>query len=171
MTAQHFRGESTHKIDAKGRVSIPADFRRVLEAEDPEWKQGVNFPQLVIVYGDERRNFLECFTVNAIAGVDAKILRMPRWSPKRRSLERFYQGYSMRTSVDDSGRLVLPPKRRQKIGLEGEAYFIGQGDTFEIWKPDTFEADFLAAFSYGENFDPTDFDPKVDPAVYLDGDD
>ncbi|MEP4311011.1 MAG: MraZ, partial [Lentilitoribacter sp.] len=29
--ARRFRGESDHKVDTKGRVSIPASFRRVIE--------------------------------------------------------------------------------------------------------------------------------------------
>ena len=70
---RRFRGESHHKVDSKGRVSIPASFRRVLEAADPNWQPGQN-PELVIVYGDQRRNFLECYTIEAIEEVDAKIL-------------------------------------------------------------------------------------------------
>ena len=42
-------------------------------------------------------------------------------------------------TVDETGRIVLPAKLRQKIGIEGEAYFIAMGDTFQIWKPETYE--------------------------------
>ena len=70
--SRRFRGESEHKVDTKGRVSIPALFRRVLEAGDPDWQSGQN-PQLVVVYGDHRRNYLECYTMEAIEEVDAKI--------------------------------------------------------------------------------------------------
>ena len=61
---RRFRGEGHHKVDGKGRVSIPAHFRRVLEAGDPSWSEG-KAPEFVIVYGDHRRNFLECFTIDA----------------------------------------------------------------------------------------------------------
>ncbi len=70
--SRRFRGESHNKVDAKGRVSIPASFRRVLEAGDPTWKSGEN-PELVIVYGDHRRSYLECYTMQAIEEVDDKI--------------------------------------------------------------------------------------------------
>ena len=60
--ARRFRGESHHKVDAKGRVSIPASFRRVIEQGDPNFIEGLN-PELVIVYGDHRRNYLECYTI------------------------------------------------------------------------------------------------------------
>ncbi|MEZ5769025.1 MAG: hypothetical protein R3D80_16175 [Paracoccaceae bacterium] len=50
--ARVFRGEGHHKVDGKGRVSIPALFRRVLEARTRSGKRGWNL-NLVIVYGSE----------------------------------------------------------------------------------------------------------------------
>jgi MraZ protein len=159
-----FRGESRHKVDAKGRVSIPAGFRRVLEQGDPNWTDGLN-PDLVIVYGDEKRSYLECFTIEAIQEIDAKIRRMPRASKRRKALQRLYNGQATPTNVDETGRLVLPIKLREKIGLDGEAFFIGNGDTFEIWKPETYDE-----LAYDGLDEDEDFDPDVDPSVYLDGD-
>ena len=50
---RRFRGESLHKVDAKGRVSVPAAFRRVLEEGDPDFSRGSS-PNFVIVYGGVR---------------------------------------------------------------------------------------------------------------------
>jgi len=156
--ARRFRGESHHKVDAKGRVSIPALFRRVLEAGDPDWKKGLR-PQLVIVYGGDTQKHLECYTIDAIDEVDAEIADMPRGSPERRILEHLFHGQSHPTEVDGDGRLVLPQKLREKIGLEGEAFFIGSGDTFKIWKPETYEAVDLAKTRAFLEQQPEDFDP------------
>ncbi|MBY6082616.1 MULTISPECIES: division/cell wall cluster transcriptional repressor MraZ [Ruegeria] len=162
--ARRFRGESHHKVDAKGRVSIPASFRRVLEASDPNWQPGDN-PELVIVYGDHRRKYLECYTMEAIDEVDAKIDALPRGSMQRKMLQRLFHGQSFPTNVDETGRLVLPAKLRNKIGLEGEAFFIAAGDTFQIWKPETYEAEELAATEDWLDELPEDFDPMQ----FLDG--
>ncbi|MCF6445221.1 division/cell wall cluster transcriptional repressor MraZ [Nereida sp. MMG025] len=159
-----FRGEFHQKVDAKGRVSIPASFRRVLEAGDPNWETG-KLPEFVLVYGDEKRNFLECFTREEMARVDAKIAKQPRGSAKRRAMSRLYSGQSMDVTVDDTGRIVLSAKLRNKIGLEGEAFFIANTDTFEIWKPETFDAENDLNLAEDD-----DFDPNLDPSVYLDGD-
>ena len=159
--SRRFRGESQHKVDAKGRVSIPASFRRVLEAGDPNWKSGEN-PELVIVYGDQSRNFLECYTIEAIEEVDRKIDRMPRGSLKRKALQRLFHGHSFPTNVDETGRLVLPAKLRKKIDLESEALFFATGDTFQIWKPETYAEE---EESWAEEL-PEDFDPMS----FLDGD-
>ncbi len=156
--ARRFRGESHHKVDAKGRVSIPALFRRVLEAGDPDFREGDN-PNLVIVYGDHRRNYLECYTIEAINEVDDQIAKLPRGSIERRMLERMFNGQSFPTSVDETGRLVLPAKLRQKIGLEKEAFFIATGDTFQIWKPETYEEIELAKTEAWLDEQPEDFDP------------
>lgn len=155
---RRFRGESHHKVDTKGRVSIPALFRHVLAAEDPDCTTG-DCPGLVIVYGDHRQDHLKCYTINAINEIDAQIAAMPRGTKERRYLERLYSGLSLPTTVDETGRLVLPAKLREKIGIEKEAFFIATGDSFQIWKPETYDAkygvedeDWLDEM--GEDFDP-----------------
>lgn len=160
---RRFRGEFDQKVDAKGRVSIPASFRRVLEAGDPNYTQGLA-PELVIVYGDHRRKFLECYTMEAIAEVDDKIDALPRGSMERKMLQRLFHGQSFPTNVDETGRIVLPAKLRKKIDLEDAAFFIAAGDTFQIWKPETYETDEAARTDAWLDELPED----VDPLVYLD---
>lgn len=123
-------------------MSIPANFRRVIESGDPDWVDGKP-ANLVIVYGDETRSFLECYTMEAIDEVDAAIDRIPRGSPDRIYMEEIFNGKSVEANVDGTGRIVLPKKLRDKIGLEAdsEAYFLASGDTFQIWKPETYTAD------------------------------
>ncbi|MEL6509771.1 MAG: division/cell wall cluster transcriptional repressor MraZ [Pseudomonadota bacterium] len=160
---RRFRGEFDQKVDAKGRVSIPASFRRVLEAGDPQYTQGLN-PELVIVYGDHRRKYLECYTMQAIAEVDDKIDALPRGSMERKMLQRLFHGQSFPTSVDETGRIVMPAKLRNKIDLEDAAFFIAAGDTFQIWKPETYESEEAARTDEWLDELPEDFDPLI----YLD---
>ena len=154
---RRFRGEGLHKVDSKGRVSIPALFRRVIEICDPNWKEGLP-PELVIVYGDETRKYIECYTIEAIEEVDSKIDRLPRGSLERKTLERFFHGQSIPTSIDETGRLVLSPKLRERFSIEKEAYFIAAGDTFQIWSPQIFEADQGETNKWLRE-QPKDFDP------------
>nr|WP_240989510.1 division/cell wall cluster transcriptional repressor MraZ [Salipiger mangrovisoli] len=153
-----FRGESRNKVDSKGRVSIPASFRRVLEAGDPDWSAGNN-PNFVIVYGDHRRKYLECYTIEEMEAVEDRISAMKRGSQKRRLLERLFSTQSVTTSVDETGRIVLPAKLRDKIGLEDWAYFASNVDTFQIWKPETFEEIELGGTEEFLDEMPADFDP------------
>ena len=69
-------------------------------------------------------------------------------------------GQSIKLDVDKDGRTVMPIKQRQKLGLkDGELYFSGLGDHFEIWKAETYTeevgdnmADWLEG--QGDDFDP-----------------
>lgn len=160
--ARRFRGESDHKVDSKGRVSIPASFRRVIEGCDPDWTEGLP-PRLILVYGGDTRDYIEGFTIEAMDEVDEKISKFPRGSAKRKSMERLYSAQSLEIVVDETGRIVLPVKLREKIGLAGMARFVASGDTFEIWKPEAYDASI-------EALDEDGFDPELDPSAYLDGD-
>ncbi|NGQ91084.1 division/cell wall cluster transcriptional repressor MraZ [Rhodobacter sp. HX-7-19] len=143
--SEAFRGEFTQKVDGKARVSIPAAFRRVLEAGDPDSTR----KRIVIVYGDERRKYAECYTVAGAQRLEAMIRRLPLGSMQRRVLERNMITLSVTVEIDDDGRIVLPPKVREKTGLQSadatEAVMAGALDTFQIWKSETYEAEIRRA--------------------------
>ena len=132
-----FRGTAKHKIDAKGRISIPPDFRRAIETGDPSFRHG-DCGKLTIVYGDSRQNFLECFTEAAVAELDHAIDSLDRSSAERQYLEHFFHTCAVQSSLDPNGRLFIPAYVRQKVKLSGEAVLAGTGDTFKIWRPDDF---------------------------------
>ncbi|PRY91195.1 division/cell wall cluster transcriptional repressor MraZ [Donghicola tyrosinivorans] len=157
-----FIGSDLNKVDTKGRVSIPADFRRVLCEGDPDYREGENQPKLVIVYGDYRRNYLECFTIQAIEEIYDRIETFPRGDKRRKVLEQMYSTNAMTLSVDETGRLVLPAKLRNKIDLDGSAFFAGKVDQFEIWKPETYNEHHGIGLEADD-----DFDPDLDPSAYL----
>lgn len=156
---RRFRGESIHKVDGKGRVSIPAAFRRVLEENDPEWTLGLN-PNLIIVYGGTKRKFLEGFSVASINEVDDRIAALPRGSKPRRVLERMFSGQALHTNIDETGRLVLPQRIRDKVGIVSDAIFVASGDTFQIWQPDVY-SDHEAEIDLWYNDQEVDFDPLI----------
>lgn len=152
-----FRGEERHKVDAKGRVSIPADFRAVLRAGDPECGADQN-PRLILTYGPHLKGYLECYTVEAAEEVDRRIQRMPRGSKQRKQLQYFFNGHSKTFVIDDTGRIVLTQKLKEKIGLEGDAYFIATGDTFQIWDAGAFDDSMGSTFEEELAEMPEDFD-------------
>ncbi|KJZ19820.1 division/cell wall cluster transcriptional repressor MraZ [Loktanella sp. S4079] len=154
-----FTGEHTQKVDSKGRMSIPADFRRVLEAGDPEWTTGLS-PRMYLLYGDHLKNELHGYTVSEFTALVDQINAMPRGSANKKKLSRLIIGQSIKLDVDKDGRTVMPIKQRQKLGLtDGELKFSGLGDHFEIWKAETYAeeiADDLTDWldEQGDDFDP-----------------
>jgi MraZ protein len=162
---RRFRGESVHKVDQKGRVSVPAPFRRVLEEGDPDWQPGQN-PTLVLIYGMPGGDCLEGYSVEGANRLDEKVSRLPTFSKQRRALERLLNTQSVYAQVDENGRIVLPQKLREQFGLDAEALFAGMGEHFQVWAPEAYRADMAAIDSWrdglGEGEDPFDMLDAMD---------
>ena len=109
-----FRGEYYQKVDAKARVSIPAVFRRALEAEDPPSPEYPR-PRVYMVYGGKNRQFVECYSKQGMDDVTSHILSMDMDSKDRIKAERDMIQRSVVVEVEPDGRVVLPPKVREKI--------------------------------------------------------
>jgi MraZ protein len=135
-----FRGAFPQKVDSKGRVSIPADFRRVLELGDPAFAQ-TQTPRLVLLYGPHLKNCLHVYTIDAMAQIERDINALPRGSVQRKMASRMILSNSWETTVDRDGRIVLPKERRLQINLGAEAYMAAMGDYFEIWDSAAYAAD------------------------------
>ena len=141
--ARRFRGSEEVKDDAKGRISIPARFRRVFESADPDFEARKR-AQLIVVYGFTDWTSLRLYTVEAIDEIDAAISRMARGSAERSFLETLMNGLSEEAEIDADGRLVLPQRLREKIGLDDRCFFLAQGDYLKLSTPETHEADLAA---------------------------
>ena len=137
---RRFRGEAENKVDSKGRISIPAPFRRILEEGDPDWSSGLN-PNLVIVYGRRNRKCLEAYSLRSIEIVDNLISNLPRYSNEREILERLLNSQSVQVQLDENGRIILPLKLRKLVDIESTAMFVGMGEKFQIWHPDNYTND------------------------------
>ena len=145
--ARRFRGESVHKVDQKGRVSVPAAFRRVLEEGDPDWTEGLA-PNLVLIYGMPSGHCVEGYTVEGANRLDDKVARLPTFSKARRALERLLNTQSVYAQVDENGRIVLPQRLREMFGLDEEALFAGMGEHFQIWSPDAYRSDMASLYDW-----------------------
>lgn len=154
QVTHEFDGENVHKMDAKGRVSIPASYRAVLAEGDPKYDHDAL--RFVLIYSDRGNKCLEGFTVRGKAEISSLIERLPRFSKKRAYLRRWLNAQSVTIPVEASGRFVLPEKLRNKFGLKpGEIMFAGMGDSFQIWSPEAYEADTAAmADEFGDYDDP-----------------
>lgn len=160
--ARRFRGESVHKVDGKGRVSVPASFRRVIEEGDPDWGPGQN-PTFVLIYGMPSGHCLEGYTMEGAAALDAKVSKLPSFSKHRRALERLLNTQSVYVQVDENGRIVLPQRLREQFGLDAEAYFAGMGEHFQVWAPDAYATDMAGLDDWRAGLDEGD-----DPFAALD---
>ncbi|GLS86934.1 transcriptional regulator MraZ [Cypionkella aquatica] len=144
MASEAFRGEVYQKIDSKARVSIPAAFRRILEADDPS--ENGSRPRVYMVYGGKNRNFVECYSKVGADILADKIEAMELGSPERDRAERDLISRSVMVEVEPDGRVVLPLKVRAKMGFgaddAGEAVFAGYTNRFKLYRREVYDAEF-----------------------------
>ncbi len=145
--AEAFRSEFTQRVDRKARLSIPAAFRKVIEANDPDYPMAKR-ARFVMVYGGDNRAYLECYTMAGMRRLEKRIAKMPLGDRRRVYLSRNIIRMSIEVEIDEEGRIVLPQKARDKIGLSGpaldegaELVFAGDLQTFQIWNRADYELD------------------------------
>ncbi len=128
-----FSSTTKNRIDAKGRVSIPAPFRKVLEREAEPGV--VLIPRMV---GDPA---IDCLGMSRFEEMADAIDDMAPLDPVTIALSNKIIGQARQVQIDDTGRIVLPPDLRKTFDLMGEeALFVGLGKTFQIWNPDAYAA-------------------------------
>ncbi|WP_374641766.1 division/cell wall cluster transcriptional repressor MraZ [Tabrizicola sp.] len=156
--AEAFRGEFYQKVDAKARVSIPAAFRAILNADDPQ-KGEKGGARLYLVYGGKARTFVECYSKRGADRLAEDIEAMEMGSPERTRAERDLISRSVMVEIDADGRIVLPPRVREKMGFAGdlppdaEAAFAGFTNRFRLYRREVYDAE-LAEDDEDDDIDP-----------------
>ncbi len=135
-----YQGYGLQGVDEKGRVSIPAALRAVVEGNSPS-KEGKD-ARTVIIAAHETEQCLvgydALYTQQLQREVLARAAAAPDpTAPRNWTANRLNFGMSEPLPFDASGRFVLQgyPKAHAQIGKF--ALFIGLGDVFEIWNPQT----------------------------------
>ncbi|MBA2126551.1 transcriptional regulator MraZ [Hyphomicrobium methylovorum] len=121
----------TNKIDAKGRVSIPASFRAVLERD--------GYPGGLYCYPSLDAPALDAGGERLAKKIDGLLANLPDYSDERDQLSVALYGDVQVLTIDGDGRIVLPESLRSHAGLETAVTFVGLGDKFQIWEPGRFE--------------------------------
>ncbi|MBL0921080.1 MAG: division/cell wall cluster transcriptional repressor MraZ [Phycisphaerales bacterium] len=131
-----FVSHFTNRLDAKGRVSIPASFRTVLARDGFE---GLYVhPALDSLALDAGGHAL-------LAEIDAVLSRLPAYSDERDHLSTALYGTSEILKVDGEGRIVLTETVKAHAGIADAVTFVGLGHKFQIWEPERFRTHLEAA--------------------------
>lgn len=141
VATETFRGEHYLKVDAKGRMMLPAPFRHVFElADKPD--PGFGF-RMLLVYGGSDRMFVEGYTQAGVAELDRLIGQLKTGSEEYNLANAIFYEQSIEVETDKDGRFSPPPQVRDKLGLpkdEVEIAVIGSRHSFRIWRADTYRA-------------------------------
>ena len=126
----------TNKIDAKGRVSVPAPFRAVLERDGYGGAAGTG----IYCYPSLDAPALDCGGERLAKKIDGLLSGLPDYSDERDELSVALYGDVAVLAVDGDGRIVLPEGLRAHAWLAASVTFVGLGEKFQIWEPARFEA-------------------------------
>jgi MraZ protein len=124
-----FVSNYTLRLDAKGRVSIPAQFRAVLARDGFEGLYC--YPSLAQPAVDAGGNAL-------LTGIKNLIDDFPDYSDERDELQLALYGTSETLKLDAEGRVMLTETLKSHAGITGEVSFVGLGDKFQLWEPSRF---------------------------------
>lgn len=137
-----FLGSIDAKIDAKMRVFVPASFRKVLQAEG----------QSVLIL--RKDIFQDCLVLYPVEVWDNEVLRLreqlSRWDRSQQQLFRQFVVDAERLDIDASGRILIPKRYVQMIGVISEIQFLGVDNTIEIWGKNQLNETLIAPESFGE---------------------
>ena len=128
-----FRGSSTHTIDSKGRIIIPARFRDVIKVG--------NSNSLIVSKLDK---CLVAYPIEEWHKIESKILSLAEKSETLRRFRRVFVGGASECSYDKQERILIPPLLRQYAGLEKDIALVGVLTHFEIWCREQWEKENMA---------------------------
>ena len=131
-----FVSHYTLRLDAKGRVSIPASFRAVMARDGFEG---------LYCYPTLDRPALDAGGNALLAEIDALIGRFPPYSEEREQFSAALYGTSEVLKIDGEGRVTLTEPLKRHAEITDEVAFAGLGHKFQIWEPGRFRAELAEA--------------------------
>ena len=126
-----FLSTFTNRLDSKGRVSIPAQFRAVLARDgfDGLYCCPTLDSQAVDAGGNRLREMIR-----------ANLARFEPFSADHEDLSTALIGESEVLRIDQEGRVILSDFIKAHAGIAEQVTFVGQGYKFQIWEPQRFGA-------------------------------
>jgi MraZ protein len=114
-------------MDAKGRVSVPAQFRAALKEQ-----RGLYCFRAILLPA------VECWRPEELTALSEQVHGLPTFSEEQNDYQAILNDAELVT-WDETGRIVLPKRLAEYAQITDEALFAGGGRSFRIWSPDAFE--------------------------------
>ena len=118
-------GEFQHGVDEKGRLIIPASFRKHLGE--------------VFMLQKGQEGCLFAYPMETWGKLEGKLNELSDFNLDNRNLKRRFFSAARECDVDRQGRTLIPQDFREYANLAKEAFVVGVGDRIEIWDKETWE--------------------------------
>jgi MraZ protein len=120
-----FLGQYEFQLDQKGRVSLPAEYRRKADGS-----------RFVLLQWE--RTHLTLFPEKVWEGRMAELLTLRREKPELARVLREVTSRAVEVAPDSQGRMLIPAWLKEKAGLDSAVLLIGALDRIELWNPEVF---------------------------------
>ena len=119
-----------NKVDTKGRVSLPADYRSIVKELNSE----------IVCYRSLSAPCIEGCVEDLLEKLASEIeTSTDFFSQTQDDLTNLIFGDAKRFTFDSTGRIVLGEKLLQHAQITDTAVFVGKGRKFQIWNPQNWE--------------------------------
>ncbi len=116
-----------NKVDAKGRVSLPSDYRAIVKDLSTE----------IVCYRSLSAPCIEGCLEDTLDKLATEIENSTDFfSETQDNLTNLIFGDAKRFPFDSTGRIVLTEKLLKHAGIIDTAVFVGKGRKFQIWNPE-----------------------------------
>lgn len=124
-----FIGTIEAKMDSKGRVFLPATFRRILLQDPPTAEDS-----RLIMRKDIFEDCLVLYSQSEWYGrLDELRLRLSLWNKQEQAVMRKYVTDAEWLQIDSNGRILIPKRYLNMAHIESQVTFVGMDSTIEIW--------------------------------------
>lgn len=127
-----FIGNIEARLDDKGRIFVPAVYRKILADE----------PSKRIVMRRDTDN--ECLMLYPESVWNEKVDQLRRtldeWNPEDQLILMQFMSDAEYLEMDGQGRILLQRKNLETIGAQQDVLFVGMLNRFALWAPETFAA-------------------------------
>ena len=127
---QTFIGNIEGRLDEKGRIFVPAVYRKILaEAESKR-----------IVMRRDTDNECLMFYPEQVWNEKVEELRqaLDEWNPEDQLILMQFMADAEYLELDGQGRILLQKKNLETIGAQNDVLFVGMLNRFALWAPETF---------------------------------
>jgi len=122
-----FVGQFHHNLDDKGRLTIPARFRDLLQSDGAYVMFGMDHNLLLL-------------TSPQFESIAQKLLAMNTADASTRDLRRLVFGTAERVEIDKAGRILISQNLRNMADIQGDVVMAGTGLWIELWSPNLWSA-------------------------------
>ncbi len=127
----NFLGSHQNKLDAKGRVSVPASFRAALRQPGDASGAGVQ----LVLRPSHLHSCIEAWPTSRFETLAKPLEHFSPLSTEHEDLAASIYGDAYAVEADKEGRILIPDQLAVHAGLTEAVMFIGMGTTFQIWEP------------------------------------